>query len=524
MSNETASCRASLETHARNMPPLQTLFDADPARFDNFTLTIPGLTVDFSRQRITTKTLPLFTSLLDSCDFKAWRQRMFSGEQINTTEGRAVQHVALRAPAGTRISVAGKNIIPGIHATLERMKDFCDAVHTGTWRGHTGKPVNTVVNIGIGGSDLGPRMATGALSAFRMTGMTVHFVSNVDGHDLQDVLNVCDPETTLLVIASKTFTTAETMMNAATARAWLVQKLGDEAAIRHHAVAVSCNVDAACAFGIAPEQVFSFGEWVGGRFSVWSSIGLSVALSIGYDRFRQFLDGAHAMDQHFHDAPDLRNIPVVLALLDVWNRNFFGTAAIATLPYDHRLRLFPAWLQQTMMESNGKSVDRSGNPLTFATAPIIFGGAGTDCQHSYMQLIHQGTDIIPCDFIGVMEHNHPWPDHHHMLLANMVAQADAMMKGRSLADSGNDPQRGFPGNRPSTIFLLDRLDPWHLGLLMAMNEHRVFAQGVLWNINSFDQFGVELGKIMANQALDDIRTPGGGACGMLRLLAKRLRS
>jgi len=524
MLNNATAPLAPLESHARKMPPLQALFQDNPKRFSDFSLTIPGLTLDFSRQRITADTLPLLKSLLDSRNFTDWRQRMFSGDIINTTEKRAVLHTALRAPAESRVLVAGGNVIPGIHATLKQMEDFCNAVHTGSWRGHTGKAIDTVINIGIGGSDLGPRMVADALSAFRKPGMTVHFVSNVDGHDLARILPCCNPETTLLVIASKTFTTAETMMNAKTARAWLVKNLGADSAIERHAVAVSCNVTAAQEFGIAARQVFPFGEWVGGRFSVWSSIGLSVALSTGFAHFRQFLDGAHAMDRHFLKAPDLENMPVILALLDIWNRNYLGTAAIATLPYDQRLRLFAAWLRQTMMESNGKSVDRDGNAVCVSTSPIIFGVAGTDCQHSFMQLVHQGTDIIPCDFIGALEHDHPWPDHHRMLLANMVAQADAMMQGRSIADSCNDPQRSFPGNRPSTIFLLDRLDPWHLGLLMALNEHRVFVQGILWNINSFDQFGVELGKAMANQALDALSgDPANTSSGMLALIAKRLR-
>lgn len=526
MSNDIAAAWAALERHAQINAgtTLRALSQENPARFEDFSRAMPGLLVDFSRQRVSAETLLLLQDLLASRDFSAWRDSLFNGGMINTTEKRAVLHTALRAPATEKIMLDGDDIIPGIHATLDRMKIFCDAVHSGTWRGHTGKPIKTIINIGIGGSDLGPRMVTDALVGSQKPGITTHFVSNVDGHDLWRVLECCNPETTLLVIASKTFTTAETMMNAQTARAWLCEKLGTDSAIHRHAVALSSNTKAAQEFGINPDHVFSFGEWVGGRFSVWSSIGLSVALSLGFDHFRAFLDGAHAMDRHFKDAGALENIPVILGLLDVWNRNFIGTTSIATLPYDQRLKLFPAWLQQTMMESNGKAVTRAGETLPCGSAPVIFGSPGTDCQHSFMQMIHQGTDTIPCDFIGVMAHDHPWPDHHRMLLANMAAQADALMQGRSVTESGNDPQRSFPGNRPSTVFLLDRLDPYHLGLLMAAQEHRVFVQGILWDINSFDQYGVELGKIMANQAVTALAAADASSSGLLGHIAARLNS
>lgn len=521
MSNNTSAAWTALDAHAKkdaahNLP---TLFQNDPHRFASLNVSIPGLQIDYSRQRMNAETLSLLHTLLKACDFSELRAGLFSGEKINKSENRAVLHTALRSPVNANIVVDGQNIIPGIHQTLARMNKFCDTLHAGEWRGHTGQPIDTIINIGIGGSDLGPRMVVDSLAAFQRSSITTYFVSNVDGHDLWQVLGRCNPETTLLVIASKTFTTAETMMNAHSARKWLIEKLGSADAVLRHAVAVSSNMDETKKFGIPAEQVFSFGEWVGGRFSVWSSIGLSVALSIGFENFRAFLDGAHALDQHFLSAPDLENIPVILALLDIWNRNFIKTSAIATLPYDQRMRLFPAWLQQTIMESNGKCVSITGDFLDKSTSPIIFGTPGTDCQHSYMQMIHQGTDIIPCDFIGVLDYDHPWPDHHKMVLANMVAQADALMHGRSVIDSNNDPQRSFPGNRPSTIFLLDRIDPWHMGLLMAAQEHRVFVQGVLWGINSFDQFGVELGKIMANQSLNTISSSNPCPPGLLGRIA-----
>lgn len=526
MSNNTLPQWAALERHAQAIrnTPISGLFAADPGRFRRFSLSLPGMMLDYSRQHASGETIGLLLDLARAVQVETWRDRMFSGDIINTSEHRAVLHTALRRPKGDSVMTGGADVMPGIHATLDRMRRFTEAVQGGEWTGHSGKPIKTVVNIGIGGSDLGPRFVAGALSGFHHSALRVRFVSNVDGADLWSALQECDPETTLFLVASKTFTTAETMANAHRARAWLVDAMGAEDAVRRHFAALSTNIAAAGEFGIAPDNVFPFSDWVGGRFSVWSAIGLSIALATSFDHFRAFLDGANAMDRHFQTAPLPENAPVLLALLGFWNRTMLQSPALAVLPYDHRLRLFSAWLQQGDMESNGKSVSREGESVPYETAPVIFGTAGTDCQHSFMQMIHQGTTIVPCDFIAALEHSHPWPEHHAMLLSNMVAQADALMQGRSLAESGNDPQRAFPGNRPSTLILLDRVDPFHLGQVMALYEHKIFVQGLLWNINSFDQFGVELGKIMANQALATLHQPGAGRKdNLLGVIADRLK-
>lgn len=489
----------SLQTLAKNAPDARALFAADPARANNWTHHHDGLHIDFSKNAIDKPIFDALIALAKEQDVESWRDRMFAGEAVNTTETRAVLHTALRRRVTDSVMVNGENVIPFIHDVLDQMKAFCRKVHSGEWLGHSGKRIDTIVNIGIGGSDLGPHMVCEALKAYTIDGITMHFVSNVDGTHLMQVLARCNPETTLFLIASKTFTTQETMANARSARGWLLDVAKEEAAIAHHFVALSTNGKAVQEFGIAAANMFPFKDWVGGRYSLWSAIGLSIALAIGFDRFEQLLDGARTMDRHFCDAPLDKNMPVLLALLGIWQRNFMQRSSHAVLPYDQSLQRFPAFLQQLDMESNGKHVDRSNNPITdYETGPVIFGEPGTNGQHAFYQLIHQGTDVIPCDFIGVKESNYPLGNHHNLLLTNMVAQSRALLQGRSLEEAGGNTHRVFSGNRPSTTIVLDTLDPYHLGMLIALYEHKVFVQGIVWNINSFDQFGVELGKEMAN--------------------------
>lgn len=481
---------------------MRDLFARDPGRFQAFSTGIPGLFVDYSKNRITKETIGLLMALARSRDVEAWRERMFSGEKINTTENRAVLHTALRASGQADIRVDGENIMPFVQSVLEKMRLFTDSVRSGAWLGHTGAPIRDVVNIGIGGSDLGPYMACEALKPFAAPNLAMHFVSNVDGTHLAEVLKKVQPGTTLFIIASKTFTTQETMANAAAARDWLVGALGDPACVARHFVALSTNEKAVTDFGIDAANMFPFREWVGGRYSVWSAIGLSLALSIGFENFRKFLDGAQAMDAHFRSAPLEQNLPVLLAMLGVWYRNFWGMGSYAVLPYEQYLHRFPAYLQQCDMESNGKSVDRDGLRVDYETGPVLFGEPGTNGQHAFYQLIHQGTSIIPCDFIACRETYNPVDDLHKLLLANFLAQPQALMQGRTLAEAGGNPQKVFEGNRPSTSILLDRLDPFTLGMLIALYEHKVFVQGIVWNVNSYDQWGVELGKVLAGTVLD----------------------
>lgn len=489
---------AALGVHYRAMGETMP---GDGARFDEFHLDLPGMVIDYSRQNITPETLLLLTELARLRWVEVQRDRMFAGEVVNLSEKRPALHTALRRPRSDSVFVGGNDIMPGIHDTLDRMGRFVDGVHRGTVRGHTGKPFDRVVHIGIGGSVLGPEMAVRALDGHRRPGWRIDFVSSIDGAALAAVLGGCNPETTLFLVASKTFTTQETMMNAATARDWLADELGADA-VGAHFVALSAAPEKAAAFGIAPDYIFPFGDWVGGRYSLWSSVGLPLALMIGMDGFYELLAGAHDMDMHFRTAPLDQNAPVLLALLGIWNRSVAGCGALAVLPYDVRLARFPAWMQQLDMESNGKPAPRG-------TAPVIFGEPGTDCQHSFFQMIHQGPDVIPCDFIAVARPDHPFPAHHDVLLANMVAQADALARGRA----HRDPARHFTGGRPSTVILLDRLDPRHLGRLLALYEHKIFVQGIVWGINSFDQFGVELGKEMASDILK--RLQGGRVSGLL---------
>jgi glucose-6-phosphate isomerase len=513
----TSAAWKQLAAHAGQMhgQHLRDQFAADPQRFAKFSLEHDGLLLDFSKQRLTGETLKILRALWRAADVPGWIARMRAGAAINHTEGRAVLHHALRHRGPEPILLAGHDVMPGVRAVLAQMRVFCHAVHSGEWRGATGEPILHVVNIGIGGSDLGPKMATEALAAHKVPHLSVRYVSNLDSAHLAGTLADLSPRTTLFVIASKTFTTQETMQNAASARRWLVDALG-ESAVRRHFVAVSTNLTEVAKFGIDPDNAFAFWDWVGGRFSVWSAIGLPLALAIGFDQFERFLAGGAAMDAHFFDATVECNLPATLALLDVWNTDFLGAGTRAFLPYSQSLELLPRYLQQLEMESNGKSVDRDGNDSACATAPVIWGEAGTNGQHAFYQLIHQGGRLIPCEFVAFKEADFPLPGHHDKLLANCFAQSEALMRGKTLDEVRAEmaaarmpavvierlaPYKVVPGNQPSTTLLLPRLDPYTLGQLVALYEHKVFTLGVLWHINSFDQWGVEYGKQLANRLL-----------------------
>lgn len=490
---------------------LSGLFEKDPGRFPGMTLTAGGLFLDFSKNFLSGKTLELLVELAKECRLEQKRDDMFRGDKINTTEHRAVLHTALRAPRYEKVLVDGKNVIPEIHAVLDRMRLFSEKIHTGEWKGFTGKRITDIVNIGIGGSDLGPRMATEALRQFHVKGLNVHFVANVDGHDLKAVLQKVDPETTLFIVASKTFTTLETMLNAQSARGWFLNS-GTIRDLSRHFVAISTNLEAVRKFGIPEDNMFPFWDWVGGRYSVWSAIGLPLVLAIGYNHFTEFLAGAYAMDVHFRNAPLPSNMPVILGLVGIWNRDFLGYSSISIAPYLQDLVSFPSYLQQLEMESNGKQVQKNGEAVDYQTCPVIWGNVGTNGQHAYFQLLHQGTEIIPVDFITALQPHHSLPKHHSALLANCFAQSEALMVGKSAEKVRADlekegmspseiglqtPQRTFPGNRPSNTILMNVLRPETLGALMALYEHKTFVQGAIWNVNSFDQWGVELGKVLA---------------------------
>ncbi|MDK9703865.1 MAG: glucose-6-phosphate isomerase [Sulfuritalea sp.] len=501
---------AERDTHLRDM------FAADAQRFPRLSAAWNDWLLDYSKQRIGAHAMERLCGLWQAADVPGWIARMREGSAINHSEGRAALHIALRHPPGKGpILCAGHDVMPAVHGELAKMQDFAAQIHGRHWRGATGEPITDVVNIGIGGSDLGPRMATQALAAFRHPELKVHYVANLDGADLATVLAGLQPRTTLFIIASKTFTTQETMQNAASARHWLVQALG-EAAVSRHFVAVSTNLAEVARFGIDPENAFSFWDWVGGRYSVWSAIGLPLVLAVGFDHFRRFLAGAHAMDEHFFSAPAAENLPGLLALLEIWNTNFLGADNRALLPYSQSLALLPRYLQQLEMESNGKQVDRQGLPLDCTTAPVLWGEAGTNGQHAFYQLIHQGGRLVPCEFIACKHADFALPGHHEKLLANCFAQAEALMRGRTLAETAAElvaagmsadevarlaPYRSFPGNQPSTTLLLPRLDPFSLGALLALYEHKVFVQSIVWNINPFDQWGVEYGKKLASRLL-----------------------
>jgi glucose-6-phosphate isomerase len=485
---------------------LRALFADDPGRGERLTAEAVGLYLDYSKNRVTDETLRLLLGLAEAVGLRARIEAMFRGDRINATEGRAVLHVALRAPRGQRILVDGQDVVPEVHAVLDKMAAFATQVRGGAWKGHTGQRIRNVVNIGIGGSDLGPVMAYEALRHYSERSMTFRFVSNVDGTDFAEATRDLDPAETLFIVSSKTFTTLETMTNARTARAWTLAALRDEKAIAKHFVAVSTNAAEVAKFGIDTAEMFAFWDWVGGRYSMDSAIGLSTMLAVGPENFRAMLAGFHAMDEHFRTAPFAANLPVLMGLLTVWYRNFLGAQTVAVLPYEQYLKRFPAYLQQLTMESNGKHVTLAGAPVDVQTGPVFWGEPGTNGQHSFYQLIHQGTSLIPCDFIGFGRALNPLGEHHDLLMANVFAQTEALAFGKTAEEVRADgvpeaqvPHRTFTGNHPSNTILAERLTPRILGTLVALYEHSVFTQGTIWSINSFDQWGVELGKVLASR-------------------------
>src|SRR6202167_55569 len=494
---------------------LRRLFADDPERGERLTLEAAGIFLDYSKHRINDQTIKLLLQLADESRLRERIDAMFKGEKINITEKRAVLHVALRAPKGSSIMVDGENVVPGVHAVLDKMAQFCDRVRIGAWKGHTGKRIRNVINIGIGGSDLGPVMAYEALKHYSERSMTFRFVSNVDDTDFAEAVIDLDPAETLFIVSSKTFTTLETITNAQSARAWLVNGLGgDESSVAKHFVAVSTNAEGVGKFGIDTANMFGFWDWVGGRYSMDSAIGLATMLAIGSDNFRAMLGGFHQLDEHFRTTPFEQNLPVILGLLGVWNTDFLGAETVAVLPYEQYLKRFPAYLQQLTMESNGKHVTIAGKQVDYATGPIYWGEPGTNGQHSFYQLIHQGTRLIPCDFIAFVDALKPLGQHHEILLANVFAQTEALAFGKTPeqveAEGTPDwlvPHRVFEGNRPSNTILMDRLTPAALGKLVALYEHSVFTQGVIWQINSFDQWGVELGKVLAQRIIPELESP-----------------
>jgi glucose-6-phosphate isomerase len=508
-------CRAwqALAQHYQTMHTLhlRQLFADDPRRGERFACEAAGIYLDYSKSRITDETIRLLVNLADECGLRERIVAMFDGEAINVTEKRAALHVALRAPKNARIVVDGRDVVPEVHAVLDRMAAFSQQVRGGQWRGHTGKRLRNVINIGIGGSDLGPVMAYEALRHYSQRDMTFRFVSNVDGTDFVEATCDLDPEETLFIVCSKTFTTLETLTNAHTARAWSLRKLGEERAIARHFVAVSTNAEEVSKFGIDPEHMFGFWDWVGGRYSMDSAIGLSTMIAIGTANFRALLAGFHAMDEHFRSAPLERNLPALLGLLAIWNNNFLGAETVAVLPYEQYLKRLPAYLQQLTMESNGKHVSRDGVRVDYQTSPIVWGEPGTNGQHSFYQLIHQGTRMVACDFIGFCQPLNAIGDHHDLLMSNLFAQTEALAFGKTAeevkADGTPDwlvPHRVFEGNRPTNTVLAERLTPETLGALIALYEHSVFTQGAIWNIDSFDQWGVELGKALAQRTMSEL--------------------
>jgi len=509
---ETQAWKALEQHHAQIAPRhLRDLFAEDPDRAERMTARGAGLLLDYSKHRATEDTLGLLIDLAEDRGLPARIEAMFSGERINTTENRPVLHVALRAPAGESIIVDGVDVVKEVHEVLGRMAAFSNRIRSGEWRGHTGQPVRNVVNIGIGGSDLGPVMAYEALRHYSDRALTLRFVSNVDGTDLVEATRDLDPAETLFIISSKTFTTLETMTNAASARDWIVSALGDEDAVSRHFVAVSTAANEVRAFGIDTDNMFGFWDWVGGRYSMDSAIGLSTMIAVGPERFRELLDGFHAMDVHFRTAPLRQNLPALMGLLAVWYGDFFGTETVAVLPYEQYLKRFPAYLQQLTMESNGKHVTLEGRDVDYQTGAVYWGEPGTNGQHSFYQLIHQGTKLIPCDFIGFLTSLNPLGRHHDLLIANVFAQTEALAFGRTADEvraEGTDPalvpHRVFTGNRPTSTILAEKLTPSALGGLVALYEHSVFTQGVIWDINSFDQWGVELGKVLAKRIASEI--------------------
>jgi glucose-6-phosphate isomerase len=515
----------ALEAHQREIAPRQMrdLFKEDPQRFDKFHLNFNDILLDFSKNRITDQTLKLLRDLAKAADVPGWAKKMFHGEKINITEDRAVLHIALRNRSNTPILVDGKDVMPEVNAVLKHMREFTEAIRNGTWRGYTGKPITDVVNIGIGGSDLGPVMATEALRPYGKPGLRVHFVSNIDGTHIAETFKKVSPDTTVWIVASKTFTTQETITNATTAKEWFLKEAKDVSHVAKHFVALSTNEKEVTKFGIDKKNMFAFWDWVGGRYSLWSAIGLSIAVFIGMDNFEQLLAGGHAMDQHFLNTPPEQNLPMTMGLVGLWYNNFFGAQTQAILPYDQYMHRFAAYFQQGDMESDGKGVDRQGKPIDVQTGPIIWGEPGTNGQHAFYQLIHQGTKLIPCDFLAPILSQNPLGKHHDILLSNFFAQTEALMKGKTpdevraeLTAAGMSgpqlealiPHKVFQGNRPTNSIMFQKLTPFTLGNLIALYEHKIFTQGIIWNINSFDQWGVELGKQLAKAILPELEKPG----------------
>ncbi len=534
----------ALEAHFKTMRSfdMRAAFREDDTRFDQLSLRCGNLLLDYSKNRVTPQTLQLLMQLAQESELDAMRNAMFSGERINFTEQRAVLHTALRAPVRPPLMVEGMDVEREVAKVLKRMQRFVEAVHDGSWRGHTGKPIRNVVNIGIGGSDLGPAMVCHALDHHAVESVRVHFVSNLDPAHLSSTLAQLDPETTLFIVASKTFTTLETLANANSAKAWLLAALRSPAAVARHFVALSTNAQAVEAFGIDPENMFIFWDWVGGRYSLWSAIGLSIALQLGWGNFQALLAGAHAMDLHFREAPLEANMPVILGMLGIWYANFWNADTYGVFPYDQRLRLLVPFLQQLDMESNGKNVNRANKQVNYNTGPIVWGAPGTNGQHAFFELVHQGTRLIPTDFLVAAVNPTPLADQHEWLLANCLAQTEALLKGKPRAVAEAEliaqgmrredaralaPHKVFPGNRPSNTLLYQKLDPHTLGMLIALYEHKVFVQGVIWQINSFDQWGVELGKQLAppiRAALNPVRVIGehdGSTQGLIADIRRR---
>jgi len=510
-----------LEEHFQNVKDihLKTLFEQEKGRFEKFTINTESLFIDYSKNKINSVTLDLLLQFAEEMKLKEEIEAMFSGDKINQTEKRAVLHTALRNFSGKAVYESGNDIMPLVEKVRKQMKDFSNKIHSGEWKGYTGKEIKHIVNIGIGGSDLGPVMVTEALKPYKVEDIESYFVSNVDATHIAEVLKKIDPETTLFLIASKTFTTQETMTNAHTARNWFLENGGNEPDIKKHFVALSTNKEGVEKFGIDPANMFEFWDWVGGRYSLWSAIGLSIALNIGYDNFEELLKGAHEMDNHFQSTPFEKNAPVILALIGLWYNNFFNAETEAILPYDQYLHRFAAYFQQGNMESNGKSVDRNGNPVNYQTGPIVWGEPGTNGQHAFYQLIHQGTKMIPCDFIAPANSHNPIGDHHQKLLANFFAQTEALMNGKTEKEARKElenkglssdeiekllPFKVFKGDNPTNSILLKKVTPKSLGSLIALYEHKIFVQGILWNIFSFDQWGVELGKQLAGLILPEL--------------------
>ncbi len=515
----------SLQAHRVEMAGhhMREMFAADPERFARFSLRFQDILLDYSKNRITEETMRLLLCLAEEAGLRQEIDRMFGGEKINNTEHRAVLHVALRNRSNRPIPVDGTDVMPGINAVLARMRTFTEDVREGRWLGCSGKPITDIVNIGIGGSDLGPAMVCEALRPYAREGLHVHFVSNVDGTQIVETLKRLSRETTLFVIVSKTFTTQETITNAKTARDWFLTRGGTKQAVARHFVAVSTNAEAVSNFGIDTDHMFEFWDWVGGRYSLWSAVGLSIALYLGMDNFEKLLAGAHAMDEHFRTAPFAENMPVILAMLGIWYNNFWDADSHAILPYDQYMHRFSAYFQQGDMESNGKCVTRDGKPVDYSTGPIIWGEPGTNGQHAFYQLIHQGTKLVPCDFLAPVESKNPIGQHHTILLSNFFAQTEALMRGKTADEvraeleaagiHGEEleaaiPHRVFPGNKPSNSILFQKLTPEALGALIAMYEHKIFVQSVVWNINAFDQWGVELGKQLARRILPELMLDG----------------